>query len=720
MRGSLDASKDWSRTTSALLCYTVPPFVSLWATRLGVTAAACWPGNAYNLYGALPIFDEVGDSNASIQISMDNLYEYEPLKLELQEIRLLKISNSQITHTISCHIVHFSLLSEPSYEALSYTWKESTMFGQVAGTPKDGHGTDRLIEVDGSNLRVFENVYSAMSTLASYAKGFLWIDAICIDQENMKEREHQVGLMGRIFSGAERVIAWLGPSSPCSSTAISFLRSLSSCPTGGDHHSWVMDTAKDARSLDSWIGLFNLVKRDWWTRVWVIQEYVLGQDVIFLCGEEIFDAQTLDRALKVLHDCWGNLFATSTLKQIGFNARVMDPLWNLHALRHRLRQRNIPPVPTLTHLSLTRAAHSTDPRDRLFAQYGLMSEKVRELCPPNYSLPEIDIFTIFFRNYVQYTRDLSILCHAGMDSKTAQAWPTWLAQWTPGRHVYPFHCDWTGRRNAWPVFNACGDLTNPDFEITSEHVLRCKGVIVDEVDGVQLDTWCKEPWEDPKGNPSSSDNCAYEGPDAVFEALWRTIVADTNRRFSTGDAVLCVPERAPHKFALLFAASCQEYDEVLDSREEAQGVMPKLSPPGCSNIERRWHGMRELKLGGTRLREVIPQNFRSSASESPSGNKEPVSTRTSEWQNFEGSYGQVFYRRRLFTTVQGRLGVSTRSLKTGDKVCIIWGCPIPIVLRYSQTRFELVGDTYVHGIMMGEGVVDLTKGSSREITLDIN
>lgn len=646
---------------------------------------------------------------------MDRSYEYEPLRLDRQEIRLLQFVNPQTTQTLRCHITHFPLQSTPAYEALSYTWKEYSTSSLVADTTQNGQATERLIEVDGRALCVFENVYNAMSTLASHTKGLLWIDAICINQNDRTEREHQVGIMGRIFSGAERVLAWLGPSSPWTSTAISFLRTLSSSPTGLDHHSWVMNTTEGSRSLDSWTALFKLVGRGWWKRVWVIQEYVLGQDVIFICGEDRFDTQTLDRALKVLHDCWASLFATSMLKQIGFNARVMDPLWNLHALRYRLRQNNIEPVHTLMHLSLTRSAHATDPRDRLFAQYGLMSEKVREFCPPNYSLSERDIFTMFFRNYVDNTGDLSILCHAGMDSKTEQAWPTWLARWTPGRHVYPFQCDWTGRKNAWPAFNACRDLTRPDFEITSEYVLRCKGVIIDEVDGVQLDTWCKKPWEDPRGTPSTSTNCAYEGSGAIFEALWRTVVADTNRKFSKGDASFCVPERAPQKFAVFFATSCREYDKVLDSGKEAQRVMPEFSPPGCSNIERRWHGMRELKLGGTRLQDIIPQTARSSSSDRPSGNDESVLK--SEWGSFEHSYGQVFYRRRLFTTVQGRLGVSTRSLKAGDKVCIIWGCPIPLLLRHSQAHFELVGDTYVHGIMEGEGVFDLNEESSGYITL---
>ena len=127
--------------------------------------------------------------------------------------------------------------------------------------------------------------------------------------------------------------------------------------------------------------------------------------------------------------------------------------------------------------------------------------------------------------------------------------------------------------------------------------------------------------------------------------------------------------------------------------------------------------MRELKLGGLRLRDIIPPNatlpFSGAVFEDGS---QPLDR---DWDNFEGSHGQVFCRRRLFTTCQGRLGVGTRLLKPGDKVCVLWGCPIPLLFRENGAHFQLVGDAYIHGIMESECISKEKDGPFDSITFDI-
>lgn len=633
---------------------------------------------------------------------MGSRYTYSALSRDREEIRLLKIATSQGPHNPTCHLVHRPLADAPSYNALSYQWNTTIISdGSTVGNC-NSNGGEFFVNVNGKALRVFENLYRAMVLLASNDHSFLWIDAICIDQGNVAEREHQVGLMGRIFCGAEQVLAWLGPHSPCSPSTIDFLRALAQCQDNSDYRERVISTTEGPDALARWTGMFNFVRREWWQRVWIIQEYVLGRDVIFLCGDAWFDSLTFSRAFAALRDCWGALFATSTLTEIGFNARIMDPIWNLILLRNRLRQSTAPPIQPLMHLSLTRSSQSTDPRDRLFAQYGLIGKQTSSFCPPIYTLPETNVFAIFFDNYVKGTGDLSILCHAGMDNWTEKALPTWLARWNPERHVYPLLCDWSGHERTYPAFNVCPWATTPDFDLSSDMVLRCKGVIIDEVDGVQYDSWCKMPWEDSHGVQSVSTKNMYGGSASTFEALWRTMVADTNRKLFTTGLVPCVPERAPRNFGFLFATKCQEINNLLDLEKELQGVMPTMSRPGCTNIERRWHGMRELKLGGLRLGDTVSEMANSSLSSEDL--REGALVLSCDWENFEGSHGQVFYRRRLYTTISGRLGVSTRSLKPRDKICIILGCPVPLLLRQNNDYWQLVGETYIHGIMQGESI----------------
>jgi hypothetical protein len=97
-----------------------------------------------------------------------------------------------------------------AYSALSYEWgpEEPPFY---------------WIRLNGHYLRVRKNLWRflwvAHSALGSgrEIEGFLWVDAICINQDNMSERGHQVKLMGDIYSYARTVLAWLGssPSKDC-------------------------------------------------------------------------------------------------------------------------------------------------------------------------------------------------------------------------------------------------------------------------------------------------------------------------------------------------------------------------------------------------------------------------------------------------------------------------------------------------------------------------
>lgn len=536
---------------------------------------------------------------------------------------------------------------------------------------------------------------------------------MCIDQSNIQEREYQVELMGRIFSQADHVLAWLGPSSPCSQRAIEFIHKLASSPddeTG--QHARVLRLATAGGSVDTWTALRNFVTRTWWQRAWIVQEYTLGSKIVFICGDDEIEGEAFETAMMMMRNVWARLWAEGMPSSL--TARVLDTAWNLIGLRHRLHQGHRSRIHPLMQLSLTRRAHASDIRDRLFSKYGIIGGQTAALCPPNYSLQAVDVFRMFFNNYVGLTADLSILCHAGMDFELQGPWPSWLPHWNSARHVYPILCALSGSRSDWPTWNTSRDVPADVSFVITDNVLRCRGMILDEVDGVQFDPWCKKDWEDATGIQSQSNQNAYGGIEDSFEALWRTLVADTNRERSDGPD-LPEPKRAPKIFGILLATRYRELDHVLDPLMETNhGTMPTAPRPGASNIERRWHGMRELELGGVRLRDIVHQAI----PEATSTDFGP-SSRHEEWPNVEHSHGQVLYRRRLFTTVQGRLGVSTRALKQRDKVCVLWGCPVPLLLRPQGSYYSLVGEAYVHGLMDGDAVqtrLNTGDGQAFEIT----
>jgi hypothetical protein len=140
---------------------------------------------------------------------VDQLYH---TPLDSKHIRLLKptpssSSNDDLHYTLES----FNLTEALSYVASSYTW----------GPPEDpdSHGQDDTtrefnpsVFVNGRHIFVTQNLFDGLVVLRQKAiDGFLWIDAICINQQDISERSSQVSVMDQIYSGADHVVVWLGP-----------------------------------------------------------------------------------------------------------------------------------------------------------------------------------------------------------------------------------------------------------------------------------------------------------------------------------------------------------------------------------------------------------------------------------------------------------------------------------------------------------------------------
>jgi hypothetical protein len=162
-------------------------------------------------------------------------------------IRVIEILHNDTTDPqplISCKLHVVSLDDTPAYRALSYVW------GDEAVT--------RTILVDGYRFNVRKNLFDFLAQYRSNDEGgYLWIDALCIDQSNVQERNHQVALMGIVYSKAAMVIAWLGSSSEQASA----IDALNHC--------------KSLSDLQLATSLYLLCANQYWSRIWIVQEFVL-------------------------------------------------------------------------------------------------------------------------------------------------------------------------------------------------------------------------------------------------------------------------------------------------------------------------------------------------------------------------------------------------------------------------------------------------------------
>nr|OQO20696.1 hypothetical protein B0A51_10647 [Rachicladosporium sp. CCFEE 5018] len=179
------------------------------------------------------------------------------------QIRLLSFQESSSNDAIRLDIRTYDRTQAPSYTALSYEWGSATSPG--------------FIEVGGVPRSVRRNLYDALVHLPGHISAPFWVDALCIDQENAQERNHQVRAMGEIYSGATLVVAWLGLMDddvrPC------FVA------TGRES----LEAVRAARKA--------LVRREYWTRLWVYQELILAKEITIACGAHSIEYSDLETLL---------------------------------------------------------------------------------------------------------------------------------------------------------------------------------------------------------------------------------------------------------------------------------------------------------------------------------------------------------------------------------------------------------------------------------------
>ncbi|KAK0646920.1 heterokaryon incompatibility protein-domain-containing protein [Cercophora newfieldiana] len=159
--------------------------------------------------------------------------------------------------------------NQVAYEALSWTWGKAD--DKFAILIKKGDKTYKK--------RVRKELALALKYLRRPGKKrVLWIDAVCIDQDDLGERNHQVQMMSRIYTRSEQVCVWLGEADSDSEMAINFIR----------------DEIRELRNFDTissnteyskkWRALMSLMQREWFFRRWVVQEIALAGAATVYCG----------------------------------------------------------------------------------------------------------------------------------------------------------------------------------------------------------------------------------------------------------------------------------------------------------------------------------------------------------------------------------------------------------------------------------------------------
>ena len=320
---------------------------------------------------------------------------------------------------------------EPKYEALSYTWASglpSTKADVSSGGISDcGFAVE--IELGG-------NLASALKHLRYEDESrVLWIDAICINQEDSAERNLQVTRMANIYSLARRVIVWLGPEGEDSTHALSTLQSLASqvefavdnslcAAPGASESDWYYPfhpLPSDIFRDTTWSSIKSLFSRAWFSRVWVTQEVALANRFTVLhCGDYSMLWLNLRKAIGILR---AKLSTPEDIKSI------LDP--------------HVPGIPPPTMRSLpkllgfVRRRKCKLPHDKVYGILSLASPNLCRSIKPKYEEPAAQAFTNIFITQLELTKRLELFQYCSI-SKQYPGASSWVPNWESGPRTVLF------------------------------------------------------------------------------------------------------------------------------------------------------------------------------------------------------------------------------------------------------------------------------------------
>jgi hypothetical protein len=616
---------------------------------------------------------------------------------------------------VTWHLEDYKLGSSPDrqYTALSYYWGDGAL--------------SKSFQLNGCEFRVLESAFAIIDAICNNSElwqgdsccdSWWWIDSICINQNDPRERESQVKLMGRIYSQSQKTIGWLRKGSGIKEQvkkedptftrdgdeAIKSLQKLRSYYSETKRRPSEQREVKIDVSFANWEAIEELFLRPWWKRVWTLQEYLVPDTFHFWCDRSHISRESLNKSIYAIYK-----LAKMPGQKKRLSAESWRPVWNRRRLCQWYQEKG-DSLPLVALISYGSESNATDPKDRIYSVLDLaQGGHDKDLVKPNYkdSCSVSDAYITFFKAFVENHNSLDIICFVeifnqrGQSSKSVSELPSWVPDWTAevASCVLPVMASQasnSGIGNFRPRRRmdehkglqgyAASGRHSPEHTISEDNkTLECSGTIVDVVQSVA---------------GTSNESClgavlSQERASDLLDEISRTLLLDRedrylNRRVSPG----------------------QSYNDFRGLCQAAE-----RHPEDVPDLFFRWFRLnQDLVIQGHSLREICK---RSSKRPEFASRYPPTPTGTSTQSQFYSRFVDTTQcmGKMLVTTRDDRIAMAPKRAQKGDKVCVILGCSIPLVLRKKATPngnhkfcYEVIGECYLDGFMAGEAIQQADAG----------
>lgn len=668
------------------------------------------------------------------------LFEY--TQIHMDEIRILRLAPGSFDDPIECELIvmTFEEAAATGYEALSYVWGNDMSTETITLMTTHELGLESGRNRKHWKFHIRPNPCSALKHLRlgpkrSYTQSGdedknyrdLWIDVVCINQADDVEKAQQFSRMPSIYQAAKNVCVWLGEATESTSTAFEFVPKL----LGATFENLL---AADGNAVQQWYALSQVMRNKWFTRRWVVSDVAFARTATLHCGSMTLGWRDFEDAVTLFQQSFNDikeLFKRSAdfnndSEAVGI-VKALPACCVVNTVSNAFQNKDTSGKHSEGQKSLEalvialRHLNATDERDIIYSLMPMAKDIADGASRPStpsivignghqalaidYGISVVPLFRNFVAFAVNSSESLDIICRPWAPvSMHPLELPSWIqsvdkSEFTQRSDNFfaRINADSLVGEPGTRVYNAA-DSTLP--AVSFNRVLS--PALVErllESCSVSLTNFSLEVAPELLGTGS---NYAEETEGQYDPG---TKVDNSEVMYAGGFCYDRVDTVAAHAI-----------QGIIPRRWLQLGGLPKGDSLSMASIDEAfWRTLvANRRLDGTLPPSYYPRAYLSCLGQSYGGhlnvNELLLKTRThSVVAEFLERVQSVVWNRALFrTTATNRFGLTSAEAQTGDMICILFGCSVPVLLRprpvSTPTTYEFLGECYVHGIMDGEAM----------------